>query len=475
MPSSVAIALDWDSWWAIEQPASPTTVPYLEVLFAWHRALTSLGVAVDFVRAQADLSGYRVVVAPAHFVMTDEQAANLAGFAEAGGTLVVGFGSAITDEHLRVRLGGYLGEPLRAALGVWIEEFAPPAAPDLRAVGGGIAPPVGLQGDPVGEDATGSVWAEVVRVDDADTLVRFRDGALDGLPAVTRRAHGRRQRLVRRHPARARCAAAARRTECWRYAGVEGVPPAAANGADVEVVRRGDVVFVINHGAEDAEVLVDGADLFTGHPSRGSVLPSQGVAIIGGARQARLTGGRARVVTTRARPRAPAPQAPVGRRRERQEHRGDHQRPDGCRDHGVLGEPSARHAGRIAEQFARAVAVAGTGFHSAIVPSHAGMVSADTNTVERKPIGQTSTCTAVVAPGPRKRRPRKIPSRAGRTGPEQQHDGEGDLGGAGGGRQPMRSPPTMSTARPTADSPGRRARARGPPRRWRSAAIGSGR
>ena len=92
VPSSVAIALDWDSWWAIEQPASPTTVPYLEVLFAWHRALTSLGVTVDFVRAQGDLSSYRVVVAPAHFVMTDEQAANLAAFAEAGGTLVVGFG-----------------------------------------------------------------------------------------------------------------------------------------------------------------------------------------------------------------------------------------------------------------------------------------------------------------------------------------------------------------------------------------------
>ena len=250
------------------------------MLFAWHRALTSLGVAVDFVRAQSDLSGYRVVVAPAHFVMTDEQAANLAGFAEAGGTLVVGFGSAITDEHLRIRLGGYLGEPLRATLGVWIEEFAPPAAPDLRAVGGGIAPPVGLQGDPVGEDATGSVWAEVVRVDDAETLVRFRDGALDGLPAVTRRARAEAAAGTSPPcPSPMRCGGSPH--GCWPTPSVE-VPPAAANGANVEVVRRGDVVFVINHGAEDAEVLVDGTDLLTGHPSRGSVLPSQGVAIIGG-------------------------------------------------------------------------------------------------------------------------------------------------------------------------------------------------
>jgi beta-galactosidase len=284
VPSSVAIALDWDSWWAIEQPASPTTVPYLEVLFAWHRALTSLGVAVDFVRAQSDLSGYRVVVAPAHFVMTDEQAVNLAGFAEAGGALVVGFGSAITDEHLRVRLGGYLGESLRATLGVWIEEFAPPAAPDLRAVGGGIAPPVGLRGDPVGEDATGTLWAEAVRVEDADTLVRFRDGALDGMPAVTRRSTGEGSgwyvATLPEHDALRRLAA-----RVLADADVE-VPPAAANDVGVEVVRRGDVVFVINHGAEDAEVLVEGTDLLTGDPSRGSVLPSQGVAIIGG------TGGR---------------------------------------------------------------------------------------------------------------------------------------------------------------------------------------
>ena len=276
--SSVAIALDWDSWWAIEQPASPTTVSYLEVLFAWHRAFTSLGLTVDFVRAQSDLSGYRAVIAPAHFVMTDEQAANLGDFADAGGTLVVGFGSAITDEHLRIRLGGYLGEPLRAALGVWIEEFAPPAAPDLRAVGGGVAPLVHLVGDMVGADASGSVWAEIVRVDDADTLVRFHDGALDGRSAVTRRSTGRGSGwYVATLPEPDAMRGLVERI--LDDAGVE-VPPAAATGSNVEVVRRGDVVFVINHGADDAEVLVDGTDLLTGRSSRGTVLTAQGVAIV---------------------------------------------------------------------------------------------------------------------------------------------------------------------------------------------------
>jgi beta-galactosidase len=280
VPSVVAITLDWDSWWAIEQPASPTDVSYLQTLFAWHHALTSLGLAVDFVRADADLSGYRVVVAPAHFVANDAQLENLASFAESGGTLVVGFATAITDEHLRIRLGGYLGERMRQTLGVWIEEFAPPAAPDLAAAGGKVAPPVSLAGEVFGGDAEGSVWSEVVRVEDAETLAHFIGGALDGWPAVTRRPAGARggsawyvatlpgpgalQRLVER---------------VVTEAGVE-LPSEVASGGQVEIVRRGSLLFAINHGSSDAEVQVDGTDLLSGQPARGLVLTSQAVAIV---------------------------------------------------------------------------------------------------------------------------------------------------------------------------------------------------
>ena len=287
VPSTVAITLDWDSWRAIEQPASPTEVSYVQTLFAWHRALTSLGVAVDFVRADGDLSGYRVVVAPAHFVATTAQLDNLASFAESGGTLVVGFATAITDEHLRIRLGGYLGERLRETLGVWIEEFDPPAAPDLAATRGTVAPPVPLAGDVFGGRAEGSVWREAVRVEDAETLAHFTGGALDGWPAVTRRAtgtgtgagagaawyvatlpeHGALQRLCERMLGEAH---------------VEGVdvPGDGSPGEQVELVRRGALLFAINHGPESTELQVDGTDILSGGPARGLALPSQGVAII---------------------------------------------------------------------------------------------------------------------------------------------------------------------------------------------------
>lgn len=281
VPSTVAIALDWDSWWAIEQPASPTTVSYLETLFAWHHALTSLGLTVDFVRTDGDLSAYRVVVAPAHFVATDAQGSNLAAFADGGGTLVVGFGTGITDEHLHVRLGGYLGEPLRRALGVWVEEFAPPAAPG-RAIGGGAAPTVAVDGEVLGGAASGSVWAEFVRVEDADVLATFADGALTGWPAVTRRATGgETDRGAAWYVATLPDPTALRRlvTSIVEEAGVE-VPVPVSSGEEVEVVRRGDLTFVINHGADAAELRLEGTDVFTGAAASGLKLPSQGVAVV---------------------------------------------------------------------------------------------------------------------------------------------------------------------------------------------------
>ena len=241
-------------------------------------ALTSLGLTVDFVRADGDLSAYRVVVAPAHFV-TDAQVSNLAAFAESGGTLVVGFGTAITDEHLHVRLGGYLGEPLRRTLGVWIEEFAPPAAPDLRNTGVGEVPAVLLDGDVLGGAATGSTWAEFVRVDGAETLATFTEGALAGWPAVTRRSGG--------GGGAAWYVATVPEPEALRRlaerviaeAGVDAPAPA-ASGSQVEVVRRGDVVFVINHGDDDATLSIDGTEVLGGGAASGLVLPSQGVAIV---------------------------------------------------------------------------------------------------------------------------------------------------------------------------------------------------
>lgn len=289
VPARVAIALDWTSWWAIEQPGSPAEVSYLRTIFAWHSVITSLGLAVDFVQAEAELSAYSLVLVPAHFTLTDAQGANLAAFADAGGTLVTGFGTGITDENLHVHLGGYLGDALRRVLGIWIEEFAPPAGADLEATGAGEAPPVPLKGEVLGGAADGHVWAEFVRVTDADTLATFTDGALAGWPAVTRRASGSGSAW---YVATLPEPSALRQLveQLVADAGIE-VPAPVATGEQVEFVRRGGAVFVINHGADEAEVLVDGVDVLTGGAASGLRLPSQGVAIVVGSSSGEAAGG----------------------------------------------------------------------------------------------------------------------------------------------------------------------------------------
>ena len=46
----VAIVLDWDNWWAIDQPDHPAQFDYLAHVQGWHAALARRNVQVDLVR-----------------------------------------------------------------------------------------------------------------------------------------------------------------------------------------------------------------------------------------------------------------------------------------------------------------------------------------------------------------------------------------------------------------------------------------
>ncbi|WP_210506018.1 beta-galactosidase [Naasia sp. SYSU D00057] len=185
-----AIVLDWDSWWAIEQPASPTALPYLDGIFAWHRSLTALGLTVDFVQADGPLADYPVVVVPSLFVASDAQLQHLHDYAAAGGRLVVTHHTGILDENLHVRLGGYLGR-LQETLGVWIEEFSPTAGA-IGVYEGAVVkaesaevPAARLRGDVLGGSAAASSWGEVLHPRSASVLAEFAHAGLEGSPAVT--------------------------------------------------------------------------------------------------------------------------------------------------------------------------------------------------------------------------------------------------------------------------------------------------
>ncbi|MFE9020073.1 beta-galactosidase [Streptomyces sp. NPDC007808] len=266
--AEVAIVWDWNARWAMELPSQPSAeLRFHDLVRTWYEPLWRAGVAVDFVRPDADLSAYRLVLAPSLYLVDDTGAANLTGFVERGGTLAVGFHSGAVDENCHVRLGGYPGA-FREVLGVRTDELFPL-----------------LPGESVGlsSGGRGTLWSERVRPAGAETVASYTGGPLSGVPAVTRHAHG---------AGVAWYLATLPDPETLtglldRIRGEAGVKPVRSTPRGVEaVLRRGphaDYLFLINHTDRPAHVAVasDATELLTGKPAPGAVsVPAGETAVV---------------------------------------------------------------------------------------------------------------------------------------------------------------------------------------------------
>ncbi|UBU09835.1 beta-galactosidase [Nonomuraea gerenzanensis] len=251
--ADVALLLDHSSVWAQDHPAQPTAeLDPVEEAKRWHAALWRAGVTCDLAHPEGDLSGYRLVVVPQLYLVSDEGAANLEEFARRGGAVVVGPYSGIVDEHDRVRLGGYPGA-WRDLLGVSVEEFLPLDAPIRLASG-----------------ATGSVWSEAARV----TTAKVLDTYATGEPAWTRNEFGDGFAHYLTTLLDDAALAEVLATACREA----GVAAAAAGVPGLEVVRRShpdgrSFLFAINHTAEDADVTLDGGRTVTVAAGDAVVIP----------------------------------------------------------------------------------------------------------------------------------------------------------------------------------------------------------
>jgi beta-galactosidase len=257
LTAKVAVLFDWDSWWALEQQATPAELSYVAIVLRWYRELWRRHVLVDFARPDADLSGYAVVIAPATQVLSTAAQQNLAGFVRGGGRLVASYQTAVLDERLHVLLGGYLGA-LRETFGIRIEEFAPPAEPSMS---GGPVPALTIAGLAGG---SAQEWGEIVRTDGAEVLATFAGGMLDGLPAITRNRTGD---GIAWYVATAPDDLGAVVDAVLEGAAVEPALPHAVDG--VEAVRRGDRLFLLNHTDRPVE-------------AGGHRLEAHGAAVVGG-------------------------------------------------------------------------------------------------------------------------------------------------------------------------------------------------
>ncbi|MFH5879321.1 beta-galactosidase trimerization domain-containing protein [Arthrobacter sp. NA-172] len=262
---------------------SPATSPWSS---RWHAALTEAGLTVDFTRGDENLNSYSIVIVPSLFVTTDAQAQAIDDAVRAGSSVLVTDQTGIVDESLRVRLGGYLGE-LQSTLGVWIEEFRPLAGAWARpgaipvSEEASIPPVVTLRGDVfTGGTATGTEWSETVHVREADIRAVFDGGPLGGWPALTRRAYGQGAAwYLATRPDAAGRAELVQTLIAESRLRVDTVIDGDADGF-VETVRRGELLFVINHGRSTVSLAVQGRDVLTGQHAEGLTLAPNTVAVV---------------------------------------------------------------------------------------------------------------------------------------------------------------------------------------------------
>ncbi|WP_159501414.1 beta-galactosidase [Microbacterium sp. 18062] len=266
--ADVAILWDFESFWAQDLEWRPSDLlDHDERIRAYYERFWRDGITVDFALPGHDLSGYRLVVAPAQYLLTLADAENLTRYVAGGGTLVVSYFSGVVDEHDAVHEGGYLA-PLQTALGVRVEEFLP-----LRE---GTTAGVDWDGKRLEADA----WTEDLVLVGAEVRAAYLDGPAPGRPAITRHRHGNGTGwYVSTRPDAAGLAAVLREV----YADA-GIAPA-GTPAGLEVVRRhgeaADYVVVVNHADAPATLALAGTDLLTGTASdNGLTVRAGGVAVV---------------------------------------------------------------------------------------------------------------------------------------------------------------------------------------------------
>ncbi|MDX3242708.1 beta-galactosidase [Streptomyces sp. ME18-1-4] len=243
--ADVVILHDWHAWWAGAQDGRPSTrVDHAAVLHAWHRALWEAHLTTDFAHPEHDLTGYKLVVVPQLYAMTDAAIDNLLAHVHGGGTLVTGFLTGVADEDDRVRPGG-MDARLRELFGIrTLHEWWPLEA-----------------GERVETDGFhGTLWSEELQAADPGAVEAvYKGGELDGLPAVLR---GDRAWYVSTlpEPDALRTLLARVAADAGARPVLDGLPPG------VEAVRRGDLLFLLHHGREPVTVGLPGThhDLLTG-------------------------------------------------------------------------------------------------------------------------------------------------------------------------------------------------------------------
>jgi beta-galactosidase len=164
----VVLLHDYESLWVQNAQPHAQAATYWEQLLLFYGVLRAMGVDVDIRHPEQDLSGYRVIIAPAIQLMSERRAAAIRA-AATNAIFVAGPRFAYRTETGRVHEDGQPG-PLKDLLGCKLRNFD------------GMRPGLTVR---AGTHEVG-IWSECYEPLGGETLVRYEDGPMQGQAAVVR-------------------------------------------------------------------------------------------------------------------------------------------------------------------------------------------------------------------------------------------------------------------------------------------------
>jgi beta-galactosidase len=176
--SQVAMMLSYDSRFAFQiQPNNPR-FHYPEHFHQIYRAFYQRNVSIDITHPNADLSSYKLIIAPALHLLTDAIATNLKRYVQAGGVLMVTQRTGVKDDSnlvINQRLPGLLAE----LCGVEVEEYDSLSSTMQNCLEFTL-PELVEAGEP-----TVGVLCDILKPTNAKVVARYVQDYYAGKPAIT--------------------------------------------------------------------------------------------------------------------------------------------------------------------------------------------------------------------------------------------------------------------------------------------------
>ncbi len=145
---------------------------YLEQLKAFHKAFSAYGANIDVVSPDADLSHYKVVVAPCMYIYKKSAAENIYRYVINGGTLIMTNRSGVKDSSNNC-ISEVLPTVYKELIGAEITEYDPIGSGERTIV------------DFAGNRFTCREWCDVLNPTTAKAYAEYDDGFYRCCPAVT--------------------------------------------------------------------------------------------------------------------------------------------------------------------------------------------------------------------------------------------------------------------------------------------------